>query len=158
MFLMSADQPLALAEATVQLRGLLQGETDLVANAANCAAFLVQQLGDINWLGFYFLQGEELLLGPFQGHPACVRIPVGQGVCGTAVSTARTQVVADVHSFPGHIACDVNSRSELVVPLWRGDAVVGVIDVDSPQMDRFQAADVQYVEALAAVFSEMQYT
>jgi len=158
MFLMSADQPLALEEAAVQLRGLLRGETDLVANAANCAAFLVQQLGDINWLGFYFLQGEELLLGPFQGRPACVRIAVGQGVCGTAVSTARTQVVADVHSFPGHIACDVNSRSELVVPLWRGDAVAGVIDVDSPQMDRFQAADVHYVETLAAVFSEMQYT
>lgn len=148
---------LPLDEARQQLTGLLTGESDLIANAANFSAFLNEQLETINWLGFYFLKEGELVLGPFQGRPACVRIPVGKGVCGTAVAEGRTLVVADVHAFPGHIACDVRSRSELVVPLWRGGEVVGVLDIDSPVTDRFDAGDVAYVEALVRRFCELQY-
>ena len=103
----------------------MQGEPDLIANSANFSALLAQQLPDINWLGFYFLQGEELVLGPFQGKPACVRIPLGRGVCGAAVAEGKTQLVPDVHGFPGHIACDIASRSELVVPLHNGNEVIG---------------------------------
>jgi L-methionine (R)-S-oxide reductase len=148
---------LPLDEARQQLSGLMHGESDLIANAANFSAFLNEQLDTINWLGFYFLQGRELVLGPFQGRPACVRIPVGRGVCGTAVSERRTQVVADVHAFPGHIACDLRSRSEIVVPLWSGDEVVGVLDIDSPVTDRFGPVEVEYIEALAQRFCELQY-
>jgi L-methionine (R)-S-oxide reductase len=148
---------LPLDEARQQLSGLLQGESDLVANAANFSAFLNEQLSSVNWLGFYFLQGDVLVLGPFQGRPACVRIPVGKGVCGTAVAEGRTQVVADVHAFPGHIACDVRSRSELVVPLWRDGQVMGVLDIDSPVTDRFGALEVEYVEALAGLFCHLQF-
>ncbi|WP_116367189.1 GAF domain-containing protein [Parahaliea mediterranea] len=148
---------LPLDEARLQLTGLLSGEPDVIANAANFSAFLYEQLDDINWLGFYFLRGDELVLGPFQGRPACLRIPVGKGVCGTAVAQGVTQVVADVHAFPGHIACDVRSRSEVVVPLWQGDTCTGVLDIDSPTHNRFSAADVAYVEALAALFCELQY-
>ncbi len=148
---------LSLEEAQQQLTGLLDGEPDLIANAANFSAFLNQQLVDINWLGFYFLQGDTLVLGPFQGRPACVRIPVGKGVCGTAVACRTTQVVADVHAFPGHIACDHRSRSELVVPLFDGTAIVGVLDIDSPLPDRFSAADVAYAEALARLFCRLQF-
>lgn len=148
---------LPLDEARQQLSGLMQGEADLVANAANFSAFLNEQLEHLNWLGFYFLQGGELVLGPFQGRPACVRIPVGRGVCGTAVAQRATQVVADVQQFPGHIACDIRSRSEVVVPLWRGAEVVGVLDVDSPVTDRFDPASVEYIEALARRFCELQF-
>ncbi len=148
---------LPLPEAKQQLTGLLCGETDLIANAANCSAFLNQQLQDINWLGFYFLHGDELVLGPFQGRPACVRIPVAKGVCGAAVAQGVTQVVPDVHAFTGHIACDVRSRSEVVVPLWRGAVCTGVLDIDSPTVNRFSAADVAYIETLASLFCQLQY-
>lgn len=153
----TSEQPLPLEEACTQLAGLLAGEPDLIANSANVSAFLAQQLVDINWVGFYFLQGDTLVLGPFQGQPACVRIPTGRGVCGTAVSEDATQVVDDVHAFPGHIACDIRSRSELVVPLRDGGRVVGVLDIDSPKTGRFSAADVVFVEALLEVFRRHQF-
>lgn len=152
-----ADSPLPLEEACTQMAGLLAGEHDLIANSANVAAFLAQQLAEINWVGFYFLRGDTLVLGPFQGGPACVRIPVGRGVCGTAVADNSTQVVDDVHAFPGHIACDIRSRSELVVPLRDGGRVVGVLDIDSPSTQRFSAADVVYIEALLEVFRAHQF-
>ena len=148
---------LPLAEARAQLLALLAGETDLIANAANFAAFLNTQLADINWVGFYFLRGDELLLGPFQGRPACVRIPVGRGVCGSCVSLGATQRVDDVHAFPGHIACDIRSRSELVVPLFDGAGIVGVLDIDSPRPARFTAADQHYVEVLLDAFAGSQF-
>lgn len=148
---------LPLDEARQQLTGLMTGEPDLVANAANFSAFLNEQLDKVNWLGFYFLRGDELVLGPFQGRPACVRIPVGKGVCGAAVASGSTQVVADVHSFPGHIACDIRSRSEVVVPLWRAGEIVGVLDIDSPVTDRFSAAEVETIEALVRHFCELQF-
>lgn len=149
--------PLPLDEARAQVRALLAGEADLIANAANFAAFLNSQLQDINWLGFYFLQGDSLVLGPFQGLPACVRIPVGRGVCGSCVATGKTQRVDDVHAFPGHIACDVRSRSELVVALRDGERIVGVLDIDSPLPARFSLADQHYVEELLNAFSEHQF-
>lgn len=149
--------PLSLADARLQLRGLMEGEPDLVANAANFSALLAMQLPRINWLGCYFLRDQELVLGPFQGGPACVRIALGRGVCGTAAARGETLVVADVHSFPGHIACDLRSRSEVVVPLRDRGRVVGVLDVDSPEMDRFTAADVEYLEQLAAEFCALQF-
>lgn len=153
----TSEQSLPLEEACTQLAGLLAGEPDLIANSANVSAFLAQQLVDINWVGFYFVQGDTLVLGPFQGQPACVRIPTGRGVCGTAVSEDATQVVDDVHAFPGHIACDIRSRSELVVPLRDGGRVVGVLDIDSPKTGRFSAADVVFVEALLEVFRRHQF-
>ena len=143
---------LPLAEARAQLAALLAGERNLIANASNFTAFLNAQLADINWLGFYFLEGEELVLGPFQGLPACVRIPVGRGVCGTCVATGEAQRVADVHTFPGHIACDTRSRSELVLPLFNGSRCVGVLDIDSPLPDRFSVEDQRYVEELLHEF------
>jgi GAF domain-containing protein len=145
---------LPLDEARAQLRALLAGEADFIASAANFTAFLALQLADINWLGFYFRRGDELVLGPFQGRPACVRIPLGRGVCGTAAAEARTLRVDDVHAFPGHIACDPASRSELVVPLLQDGSVSGVLDIDSPRPARFADADVACVEALLAVFLE----
>lgn len=133
---------------------LLAGERDLVANAANFAALVWQQVPGINWCGFYLVQADgDLLVGPFQGKPACVRIAPGRGVCGKAAVTRQTQCVADVHDFPGHIACDADSRSEIVVPLLRGDGtLLGVWDVDSPQPARFDAADQTGMEALCRVF------
>jgi GAF domain-containing protein len=154
------DRPvpgLAVDEACAQLAGLLAGEPDLVANAANTSAFINEILPDLNWVGFYFLRDGELVLGPFQGRSACVRIPVGKGVCGACVATGETQRVDDVHAFPGHIACDIRSRSELVVPLYRDGAVVAVLDIDSPVAGRFSAADQAFVEALARVFTTHQY-
>jgi L-methionine (R)-S-oxide reductase len=148
---------LALHDIRLQLRGLMHDEPDLVANAANFSALLASHLPDINWLGFYFLQGGVLVLGPFQGKPACVRIPITTGVCGAAVSARQTQVIADVHAFPGHIACDIASRSELVVPLYSGEEVVGVLDIDSPHIDRFSQDDVDTVESLAREFCLLQY-
>jgi L-methionine (R)-S-oxide reductase len=140
-----------------ELSGLLAGEQDLVANAANTAALLFDALPDINWAGFYFLRARdgldsELVVGPFQGKPACVRIPLGKGVCGTAAATRKTLVVRDVHEFPGHIACDAASQSEIVVPLLKGDALLGVLDIDSPLLARFDDADRRGIERLAAIF------
>jgi len=139
-----------------ELDALLRGETDPVANAANAAAAIYHSLAGLNWAGFYFLRGEELVLGPFQGQPACVRIPLGKGVCGTAAAERRSVLVPDVHAFPGHIACDVSSRSELVVPLLiqdglAEDRLLGVLDLDSPVTGRFDAADQAGCEALAAI-------
>ncbi|MET0747352.1 MAG: GAF domain-containing protein [Rhizobium sp.] len=148
-----ADKPEFYRELQGQLQALLADESDAIANAANTSALIFQMLPDINWAGFYFLQSEEeLLLGPFQGKPACVRIAVGRGVCGTAVETAQTMLVEDVHAFPGHIACDAASRSELVVPLIRDGQVFGVLDLDSPLRGRFDRDDQAGVEALAAIF------
>jgi GAF domain-containing protein len=132
-----------------QVDALLEGERDPIANAANVSALLFQQMPDLNWAGFYFLRGGELVLGPFQGKPACVRIAVGKGVCGSAVARRQSIVVEDVHAFPGHIACDAASRSELVVPLMRGNIVAGVIDLDSPTPGRFDAGDRAGIESVA---------
>lgn len=153
----SPTPALALNEARKQLRALLCGEDNLIANAANTCAFINSLLPDLNWAGFYFLDGDELVLGPFQGEPACVRIPVGRGVCGVCVSTGATQRVKDVYAFPGHIACDVRSRSELVVPIRDGARVVAVLDLDSPSTGRFGQREQDYVEALALEFAEHQY-
>ena len=155
---MHGSEPAAnLEDLRLQLRGLMEGEPDLVANAANFSALVAGYLDRINWLGFYFLKGEELVLGPFQGAPACVRIAPGRGVCGTAFATGETQVVADVLEFPDHIACDPRSRSEVVVPLYAGEAVVGVLDVDSPITDRFGPGDVKLLEVLAGDFCRLQF-
>lgn len=135
-----------------QAHGLLAGETDRIANAANLSALVYHALPDLNWVGFYFFEGSELVVGPFQGHPACVRIALGRGVCGTAAVSRQTQRIDDVDAFPGHIACDSASRSELVVPLYRGDRLIGVFDLDSPRLSRFDAEDQSGLEALAAVF------
>ena len=148
-----AAKPDFYAELASQLDALLAGETDPIANAANMAALLYHAMADVNWAGFYFLRSQnELVLGPFQGKPACVRIAVGRGVCGTAVERAATMLVADVAAFPGHIACDAASRSELVVPLARDGAVFGVLDLDSPLPGRFDADDQAGIEALAALY------
>ena len=137
------------------LSALLAGEPDRTANLANASALLAERIDDCNWIGFYLFDGTELVVGPFQGRPACVRIPLGKGVCGTAAEQRTTQVVADVHEFPGHIACDVASRSEVVVPLISPDGtLIGVLDVDSPSIDRFDADLVQQLEAAAAVIVE----
>ncbi len=122
-------------------------ESDALANAANFAALLFWGLPNLNWAGFYFLKGDELVLGPFQGKVACVRIALGKGVCGTAAQRRETIVVADVHAFPGHIACDAASQSEIVIPLMQRERLLGVLDLDSPMLDRFQAADVAGLES-----------
>lgn len=135
-----------------ELAALLEGERDLVANAANTAALLHTQLDQINWVGFYFRRGEELVVGPFQGRPACVRISLGQGVCGFAAAHRETVVVPDVHEFPGHIACDDASNSEIVVPIVVRDVVVGVLDLDSPVRGQFDDVDRDALEQIVAVF------
>jgi GAF domain-containing protein len=143
------------AELAGQARGLLHGERDRTANAANLSALVYHALPELNWVGFYFYDGTELVVGPFQGRPACVRIALGKGVCGTAAVSRRTQRVADVDAFPGHIPCDSASRSELVVPLFGADgALIGVFDLDSPVTGRFDAEDQQGLEQIAAVFVE----
>ncbi|HET7778703.1 MAG TPA: GAF domain-containing protein [Rudaea sp.] len=139
-------------ELAEQARGLLHGERDRIANAANFAALVYHALPDLNWAGFYFYDGVELVVGPFQGKPACVRIALGKGVCGTAATTRQTQVVADVDAFPGHIPCDSASRSEVVVPLYDGERLIGVWDVDSPRLARFDDADRAGMERLAGIF------
>jgi GAF domain-containing protein len=146
-----AEQYAQLAE---QARGLLHGERDRVANAANLSSLVFHALPELNWVGFYFFDGTELVVGPFQGRPACVRIALDRGVCGAAASTRSTQRVDDVHAFPGHIACDAASRSEVVVPLVRDGALVGVFDLDSPRPARFDAEDQAGLEAIAQVFVE----
>ncbi|SIT20739.1 GAF domain-containing protein [Achromobacter sp. MFA1 R4] len=148
-----ADSKAALyAELAVQARALLQGEPDRIANAANLSALAFQALPDLNWVGFYFFDGTELVLGPFQGKPACVRIPLNRGVCGAAASQRQTQLVPDVHAFPGHIACDAASRSEIVVPLVHRGELIGVWDVDSPVPGRFDEDDRKGMQALCEVF------
>jgi len=142
----------AYARLVKQATALLSGQAHRVANAANLSALIFQELPDLNWAGFYFLEDDALVVGPFQGKPACVHIPLGQGVCGTAAATRQTQRVADVHAFDGHIACDAASESEIVVPLICNDQVIGVLDVDSPKPDRFDEADQLGIEALAAVY------
>lgn len=135
-----------------QLESLLADERDFIANASQFSAFLFNQLEDLNWAGFYLNCNEELVLGPFQGQIACVRIPFGRGVCGTAAATRLTQRVEDVHAFAGHIACDSASNSELVVPLIKDGRLIGVLDLDSPSIGRFTEQDQQGIEALAAIF------
>ncbi|MEI4799929.1 GAF domain-containing protein [Bacillus sp. NPDC077411] len=133
-----------------QLDALLTGESNVVANLANASALLNVFLQDINWVGFYVTEGNQLVLGPFQGLPACVRIPFGRGVCGTAAETKTTQLVADVHKFPGHITCDAASNSEIVIPLIKNDEVIGVLDIDSPTKGRFDEIDQTYLEKFVA--------
>lgn len=147
-----ANKPVLYRELDGQLAALLHGEHDMIANAANMSALLFMSLPDINWVGFYFLKNNELVVGPFQGKPACVRIAVGHGVCGTAVAESRTILVPDVHAFPGHIACDPASNSELVVPLIRDGMTLGVLDLDSPKINRFDLDDQQGLEQLVATF------
>jgi len=137
-----------------QLKALLENEHYMLPNLSNASALLGAALKDINWAGFYLIHHQELLLGPFQGKPACVHISIGKGVCGTAVSQNKTQLVPDVHEFPGHIACDSASRSEIVVPLrWKGH-IIGVLDIDSPVLSRFEAADQAGLEEFAAILVE----
>ena len=149
---LGADKAEAYADLASQLRGLVGDERDIIANAANTAALIYNLLPDLNWAGFYFLRDGELVLGPFQGLPACIRIAMGRGVCGAAAATRQTQLVPDVHAFPGHIACDAASRSELVVPLLRNGELLGVLDLDSPLPERFDSQDQAGIEALAAIF------
>jgi L-methionine (R)-S-oxide reductase len=141
-----------------QLHALLDNEPDSLAAASNFVALLYNNIERINWLGIYVLRGDELVLGPFQGKPACVRIVLDEGVCGAAASTLETQRVADVHAFPGHIVCDPDSRSELVVPLLTHDQLIGVLDIDSPVTRRFSQADQEGVEKLCASFCALQET
>ena len=149
----SDDKASLYGELTQQLGGLLSDERDAVANAANTAALLFTSLPDLNWAGFYFLRSAmELVLGPFQGKPACVRITVGRGVCGAAVERRQSMLVDDVHAYADHIVCDAASRSELVVPLIRDDRVLGVIDLDSPLLARFDLDDQRGIEAVAAIY------
>ncbi|MFQ2091438.1 GAF domain-containing protein [Aeromonas taiwanensis] len=138
-----------------QAQALLEGEPDMIATLANLSALLNQELTDINWVGFYLLQGETLVLGPFQGKPACVRIPVGRGVCGTAVAEGKTQLVDDVHQFAGHIACDGASNSEIVIPLRRAGKIIGVLDIDSPIFSRFDEQDRIGLEETVQILESM---
>jgi GAF domain-containing protein len=137
-----------------ELRGILAGEPDPIANAANVASLIYARLPRLNWAGFYFLQGETLVLGPFQGLPACTRIALGQGVCGTAAARNETIMVADVHDFPGHIVCDAASLSEIVVPLTIAGKLSGVLDIDSPERNRFSESDKELIEAIATLYVE----
>jgi L-methionine (R)-S-oxide reductase len=137
-----------------QLRALIDGENNLIANLSNASALLNQFLEDVNWVGFYLTEGNQLVLGPFQGLPACVRIPFGRGVCGTAAETQQTQLVADVHQFPGHIACDAASQSEIVVPIVKDDKLIGVLDIDSPIKNRFDELDQAYLEKFVEALLE----
>lgn len=145
-------EPERYSELVQQARALLAGERDMTANAANLASLVFHSLPDLNWAGFYWLKGGELVLGPFQGKPACVRIALDKGVCGKAARTRGTVVVPDVHAFPGHIACDPASASEVVVPVIHGGALAGVLDLDSPLAGRFDADDARGLEAVVAVF------
>jgi len=146
----AADKPTLYADLLSAADALTAGERDPVANMANLAALLWQFLPHLNWAGFYRMVDDELVLGPFQGKPACIRIPIGRGVCGTAAATRQTQLVADVHAFPGHIACDADSASEIVVPVLQEGRLIGVIDLDSPVPARFDSDDAHGLESLAA--------
>ena len=136
-----------------QLKALIQGEPSAIANLANASALLNQFMNDINWVGFYLYDGNELVLGPFQGLPACIRIPLNRGVCGTAASQRRTFVVADVHAFPGHIACDGASNSEIVVPIIKNGELYGVLDIDSPLKNRFDSEEQQFLEQFVEILT-----
>lgn len=151
---LSGSKPEQYAQLAAQARALVHGEPDRIANAANLAALVYHALPGLNWVGFYFYDGNELVVGPFQGLPACVRIALDKGVCGAAARSRQTQRVADVDAFPGHIACDSASRSELVVPLVHDGALVGVFDLDSPNPGRFDEEDQQGLEAIARIFLE----
>jgi len=148
------DKPALYAELADSLRALLAGESDPVACAANMSSLLYWSLPDLNWVGFYLIEAGsgDLLVGPFQGKPACVRIPLGKGVCGTAAAQRRTMVVQDVHEFPGHIACDSASMSEIVVPIVRDEVLLGVLDLDSPVTHRFDEADARGLEELVRIY------
>ena len=149
----TGPKPKIYRELALMAQGLFDGERDAIANAANLSALLWTGLERLNWSGFYFLKGSGLVLGPFQGRPACVRIELGRGVCGAAAQTRETVIVPDVEQFPGHIACDAASRSELVVPLLAGGRLIGVLDLDSPDRARFDEEDARGVEALAALWT-----
>lgn len=151
---LSGSKPEQYAQLLAQARALLHGERDRIANAANLSALVYHALPALNWVGFYFHDGRELVVGPFQGRPACVRIALGRGVCGTAATTGEIQRVDDVNAFPGHIACDAASRSELVIPLHDGQRLVGVFDLDSPEPARFDDEDAAGLAAVAAVYLE----
>jgi L-methionine (R)-S-oxide reductase len=142
------------ADLAIQLRSLLDGERNLIANAANFSALVYNALPDVNWTGFYFQHGDELILGPFQGKPACVRIPVGMGVCGLSAAQCDTIIVPNVHEFPGHIACDAASNSEIVVPVFDGQRLLGVLDLDSPLLERFDEQDAEGLNELVTIFVE----
>jgi L-methionine (R)-S-oxide reductase len=145
-----SDKDAAYRGLARELGALIDGEPDAIANAANAAALLFDALPEINWAGFYFLRGRELVVGPFQGKPACVRIALGRGACGAAATRRQTLIVDDVHAFPGHIVCDPASRSEIVVPLVDGARLLGVLDIDSPRVARFDATDARGLESLAS--------
>jgi len=147
-------KPELYAELQSQLRALLEGERDFIANAANFASLLYHSLPDVNWVGFYLLKGDELVLGPFQGKPACVRIAIGKGVCGVAAEQRQTILVDNVHEFPGHIACDSASNSEIVVPLVVDGQLTGVLDLDSPSLARFSDDDASGLNELTSIFLE----
>ncbi|APO95187.1 GAF domain-containing protein [Xanthomonas vesicatoria] len=149
---LTGSKPEQYAQLTAQAQALVHGEPDRIANAANLAALIFNSLPSLNWAGFYFYDGRELVVGPFQGLPACVRISLDKGVCGAAATTRQSQRIADVDAFPGHIACDSASRSELVIPLVKGETLIGVLDLDSPELDRFDADDQHGLEAIAQVF------
>ncbi|MBF6075702.1 GAF domain-containing protein [Nocardia beijingensis] len=149
---LTGDRTEQYRQLAAQAEALVTGETDRIANAANLAALVFHALPNVNWVGFYFYDGRELVVGPFQGKPACVRIAVGKGVCGTAALTRTTQLVPDVHAFDGHIACDADTRSEIVVPLVRNDVLIGVFDLDSPLPERFDKIDRAGLEAIAEIF------
>jgi GAF domain-containing protein len=149
-----SSKPALYADLIAAARGLTEGERDTVANMANVAALVWDVLADLNWAGFYRFDGRELVLGPFQGKPACIRIPLGQGVCGAAAADRRTVCVPDVHAFPGHIACDAASRSEIVEPVVHENRLVGVLDLDSPILARFDDADAAGLEALVTAVAE----
>ena len=152
---LTGNKPDQYSQLLAQARALVAGEPDRIANAANLSALVYHALPSLNWVGFYFFDGTELVVGPFQGLPACVRIGLGKGVCGTAAATRQTQRVADVNEFPGHIACDSASNSEVVVPLVAGDgSLIGVFDIDSPVLARFDADDQAGLEAIARTFVE----
>ncbi|WP_405160096.1 GAF domain-containing protein [Nocardia sp. NBC_01499] len=149
---LTGDRTEQYQQLAAQAEALVAGEPDRVANAANLASLVFHALPELNWVGFYFYDGNELVVGPFQGKPACVRIPIGKGVCGTAAHTGETQLVPDVHAFPGHIACDAETRSEVVIPLVRNGTLVGVFDLDSPKPDRFDDIDKDGLESVARAF------
>jgi len=151
---LTGSKPEQYGQLLAQARALVHGERDRIANAAHLSALVYHALPHLNWVGFYFFDGKELVVGPFQGLPACVRIPLAKGVCGAAASQRVTQRIEDVDAFPGHIACDSASRSELVVPLVHNGDLVGVFDLDSPSLARFDAEDQAGLEAIAAVFVE----
>ena len=150
---LTGTKPQIYRELFLMAEGLFRGECDAIANAANLSGLLWMGLDDLNWAGFYFLRGEGLVLGPFQGKPACVRIALGAGVCGTAAARKKTIIVPDVEAFAGHIACDAASRSELVVPLLKETQLIGVLDLDSPSPGRFDQADANGIESLAALWA-----